>query len=180
MLISDLRLKFARDLIGHWLDIRGAALVPAEEDIDPRQLLSCLDQIAIINLANSPKMTVEMAGSVMTRRYGHDIRHLNWVDLVPAVLGDIGQRARERIRKLPCGFYHKVTVGSHADAVTAEALVLPLRHRRDSVPHAVIGATHDQGKPGDNAPAGWLKPSAHVAHYIVDLVDIGADISWED
>jgi hypothetical protein len=33
------RLKFERDLIAHWMQIRRVGLVPAEEDIDPRQLV---------------------------------------------------------------------------------------------------------------------------------------------
>jgi hypothetical protein len=180
MLISDRRLKFARDLIGHWLDMRRGALVPAEEDLDPRELLRSLDHIGIIDLASPPKLTIELAGSVMMRRFGRDIRHLDWADLVPPALGDSGKLARERIRKLPCGFYHKVTVGSGAAAVSAEALVLPLRHHHSSVPHAVIGFTRELDNDGAGAPAGWLKPSAPVAHYIVELVDIGVGVSWQD
>lgn len=50
MLIIDLRLKFARDLVAHWLDIRHGALVPLEEHLDPRALLPWLSNIGIISL----------------------------------------------------------------------------------------------------------------------------------
>jgi hypothetical protein len=173
MLIIDLRLKFARDLVAHWLDIRHGALVPLEEDLDPRALLPWLSNIGIISLTHPSKLIIELAGAAVRRRFGREIHHANWVELVPPTLGDAGQRARERIRRVPCGFYHKFTVARNgADAFTAEALALPLRHRNAPFPHAVIGITREFGKKNARTPAGWLTPSAHVAHYLMEFVDL--------
>lgn len=181
MLLSDLRLKFARDLIGHWLDIRAGALVPLEADIDPRELLHCFDYTAIADLTQPAKVIFDLAGVGVGRRFGRDIRHVNWVDLVPETIGDAGIRARERIRSSPCGFYHKLTVALEgAPAVTTETLMLPLRHRRGAVPHAVIGMTREAGGGADGTPAGWLTPSVRVEHYFSELVDIGASISVDE
>ncbi len=180
MLLSDLRLKFARDLIGHWLEIRRGALVPLEEDIDPRELVHFFDDLAIFDLTQPAQVTFGLAGGAVSRRFGRDIRRLNWLDLVPPTLGETGARARERIRSVPCGFYHRFTAACEdVPAVTAETLVLPLRRRITAVPHAVIGVTRDIGGSG-NSPAGWLTPSARVEHYFSELVDIGVSISTED
>lgn len=173
MLLFDLRLTFARDLVGHWLDIRHGALVPLEENLDPRALLHCLSQLGMIDLTQLSKLMIELAGTALRRRFGREIRHMNWVDLVPPTLGDAGQRARERIRRAPCGFYHKFTVTDDgADTVTAETLVLPLRRRNATLPHVVIGMIREVGKESASTPAGWLTPSAHVAHYFMEFVDI--------
>ena len=175
MLLSDLRLKFARELIGHWLDIRGGAVVPLEEAIDPREVVRCFDNIGIIDLARPAQVIFELAGASVSRRFDRDIRHVNWVDLVPTILGDTGKRAREQIRSVPCGYYHKFTgAGDGSVTVTAETLVLPLRHRVAGVPTAVIGITHEFDGSGGNPPAGWLHPLTHVEQYVHELVDIGA------
>ena len=180
MFLSDLRLRFARDLIGHWLDIRGGALVPLDEDIDPRELVCCFDYIAIANLTEPAQVMFELAGARVSRRFGRVIRHVNWLDLVPPVLGEAGARAREQIRGGPCGYYHKLTARhDRAPSVTAETLVLPLRHRIAAVPGSVIGITRDFDW-GGNPPAGWLTPSARVEHYFHELVDIGAGVATED
>jgi hypothetical protein len=180
MFLSDLRLKFARDLIGHWLDIRGGALVPLDEDVDPRELLRCFDYIGIADLTQPAQVIVELAGAGFNRRFGRDIRRLNWLDLVPPTLGDAGQRARECIRAVPCGYYHHFTAARDgAPAVTAETLALPLRERIAAVPDAVITISRNVGEGTENPPAGWLTPSARIEHIFAELVDIGAGVSTE-
>jgi hypothetical protein len=178
MLLCDPRLRFARDLIGHWLDIRGGALVPLEANIDPRALLRCLDCIAIGDLEPPTRVIFKVVGARVSRRFGRDVRHVNWVDLVPPVLGQAGEHARFHVRTVPCGFYHKFTaVRVGAPAVTAEAMVLPLRHRIAAVPDAVIGMTRDFDSSAGTPPGGWLHPSTRVEHYFHELVDIGAGVA---
>ena len=173
MLLFDIQLKFARDLIGHWSDIRRGAPVPLEVDLDPRTLLPILGNIGIVELMEPSKLIIELAGAAVRRRFGREIRHMNWIDLVPPTLGEAGQRARERIRRQPCGFYHKFTVARDgADMATAETLLLPLRRRNITIPHAVIGMTQEVGKQATSALAGWLTPSAHISHYFMEFVDI--------
>ncbi len=176
MLLSDLRLKFARDLIGHWVDIRGGALVPLDEDIDPRELLRSFDYIAIADLSQPAQVNLELVGAGLSRRYGRDIRNVNWMDLVPAELGAAATRARDRIRSVPCGAYYKFTASRDgAPAVTAETLALPLRQRIAAVPSAVIALTRDVGGAG-RPPAGWFAPPARLEHFFGELVDIGAGV----
>jgi hypothetical protein len=175
MLLTDPRLRFARDLIGHWLDIRGGALVPADEDLDPREVVRSLDSIAIADLTQPRQLVFALAGAGVRRRFGRDIRRVNWVDLVPPLLGEAGQRALDRVRRVPCGYYHSFSVARDgAPAVTAETVVLPLRHRPAAVPVAVIGMTRELDGSAGSAPAGWLHPLARVERYRYELVDIGA------
>lgn len=176
MLLSDLRLKFAFKLIGHWLDIRGGALAPLDDDLDPRELLPCFDNIAIADLTQPARVIIELAGAHISRRFGRDIRHVNWVDLVPPELAGAGQHAREQIRAVPCGYYHKFT----AAGISAETLVLPLRHRVGAVPVSVIGITSEFDRSGGNPSPGWLHPSSRVEQYFHEFVDIGAGISTEE
>ena len=173
MLLFDLRLKFARELIGHWLEIRRGALVPLEADLDPRALLPSLERIGIIDLTRPRKLIIEQAGASMRRRFGCEIRHRDWLELVPPIIGEAGQRARERIRTAPCGFYHRFTIARDGTGkVTGEALVLPLRSRNATLPHAVIGMTREVGTGSHGTPPGWLAPSAPVAQYVMEFVEI--------
>jgi hypothetical protein len=173
MFLFDPRLKFARDLIGHWLDIRCGAAVPLEADLDPRALLRCYDRITIVELVQHSKLNIELAGAAFRRRFGRDLIHMNWVELVPPVLGNAGERARERIRSTPCGFFHKFNAACGDGApVTVETLTLPLRRRNATLPHAAIGVTRDFGTEAAGAPAGWLTPSTRIAHYFMEFVDL--------
>jgi hypothetical protein len=104
MLLFDRRLRFARALTEHWLEIRGGAMVPLDEDIDPRALVGCFNFIGIADLVQPAQVIIELAGAGMSRRFGRDIRHVDWIDLVPSVLGEAGKRARTQIRSVPCGF----------------------------------------------------------------------------
>src|ERR1051326_6487271 len=132
MLLSDRRLKFGWSLIAHWLDIRRGALVPRDEDLDPRELVRGLKDIGIADLTQPAQIIFELAGCDASRRFDRDLRHVNWLDLVPAVLGDAGERACKQIRGVPCGYYHKFTAArDDAAAIVAETLVLPLRRRLD-------------------------------------------------
>ena len=179
MLLSDPRLKFADELVAHWLAIRGDALVPLEEDLVPDALRGCFDHLGIADLTRPAQVIFELAGAGLSRRFGYqNIAHINWVDLVPPALGDAGLRAHENIRSVPCGFYHEFTARRDGmSVVTAETLLLPLRHRNTVLPHAVIGVTRDHS--GSNAPAGWLTPSAQIEHYFQELVDIAAGLPAE-
>src|SRR5215471_15913131 len=178
MQLHDPKLNFARDLIGHWLGIRGGALVPLDDDIDPRPLQPCIDYIGIVDLA---QVTIELAGTGLIRRFGGDIRHLNWLDLVPPTLGDAGERAREHIRNLPCGYYHEFTVArDRAPSITAQTLALPLRYRIGTRPEAAIAITRDDSGSAGARPIGWLTPWARVEHFYFELVDIGAGVHTDD
>lgn len=173
MFLYDLRLKFARDLIGHWLDIRRGAMVPFDEDIDPRELLSCIDYVAIADLSQPARVIIKLAGARVTRRFGRDIHRTDALDLIPPKLRDTAKRSRERFLSVPCGFYHRfIVTRDGAPTVTAESLSLPLRHRFATAPDAAITISRDLGY----AAAGWLSPSARVQDYVNELVDIGAGV----
>lgn len=177
MQLYDPKLKFARDLIGHWLGIRGGALVPLDDDIDPRALQPCINYVGIVDLMEPAQLTIELAGAHLIRRYGGAIRRLNWLDLVPLTLGGAAERAREHIRNLPCGYYHEFTVArDHAPSITAQTLALPLRYRIGARPHVAIVVTQDDGGSAGTRPSGWVTPAAQVEHFYSELVDIGAGI----
>ena len=177
MLLHDRRLDFARDLVGHWLRIRGGDLVPFGRDVDPRELLPWLPYLGIADLA--PEGAVfAVAGAVVKHRFGREIRHLKWRDLVPPILGHVGESARDSICRIPCGYYHKFTVVREEGVapISAETLVLPLRHRDPAVPDAVIGFSHEiEGEPAGSL-AGWLVSSSHIISLFCELVDIGAGL----
>jgi hypothetical protein len=179
VLLSDRRLKFADELIMHWLDIRGDALVPLEEDIVPNALQHCFDRVGIADLSQPAQVIFEVAGAEVSRRFGRNIARLNWVDLVPPAVAEVGVRAREKILGVPCGFYHEIVARrGRGRKVAAESLVLPLR-RADAVkPDALIGITRED-RDGVITPAGWLDPSAQIEHYACEYVDIGAGVSMK-
>ncbi len=179
MLLSDPRLDFATELIRHWLDIRGSALVPLEEDLVPSVLRHCFDHVAIADLTRPAQVILDIAGAGLSRRFGREVARANWVDLVPPALGDVGLLARDSVCGVPCGFYHEITArpagASAGTAGTAETLVLPLRHLDLAVPHAVIGIAHEDS----DTPFGWLAPSARIERHFYEFVDIGAGVGTE-
>jgi hypothetical protein len=180
MQLNDPKLTFARDLIGHWLNIRGDALVPFEKDIDPREFLRWIDQVGILDLTVPAQVVFEVAGSGVMRRFGRDLRRMNWVDLVPPILGDAGQRAREHVRSVPCGYYHRFTVlRDRTTAFTAETLALPLYSYVANFPKTAIAITHDDSRDDDYQPLGWLSSLAHMVGLSNELVDIGAGVPGE-
>ena len=149
--------------------------MPLDEDIDPRHLLRSFDYIAIADFSKPAEVNIELAGAGLARRYGRDLRNVNWMELVPPEFGAVAARARDRIRSVPCGAYYKFTVSREgAPPMTAETLALPLRRRIAALPHAVIAISRDVG--GGSPPPGWLAPAARLEHFFGALVDIGAGI----
>jgi hypothetical protein len=173
MNLYDTRLDFARCLVRHWIDLRGGALLPLEADIDPNELAPICDSLGILDLRLPSRLGFELAGERVRKRFGRDVDQVNWLDLVPPALAEPGKIAREHARTLPCAYYRRFTVSrGDAPAVMTEALVLPLRRRIAAIPDAAIGVIHDYTADGTDAPAGWLTPSARVAEFFDELIDI--------
>jgi hypothetical protein len=59
VLIFDSQLKFARELVAHWLHIRREGLVPFEEDIDPRAIVGLWPRISIMDISKPKTATVQ-------------------------------------------------------------------------------------------------------------------------
>src|SRR5260221_2914927 len=134
------------------------------------------DYIAIADLSQPAQVNLELVGAGLSRRYGRDIRNINWMDLVPPELGAAATRARDRIRSVPCGAYYKFTASRDgAPPVTTETLALPLRQRIAAVPSAGIALTRDVGGAG-RPPAGWFAPPARLEHFFGELLDLGAGV----
>lgn len=173
MLLSDPRLKFARDLIGHWTQIRRGALVPLEEDIDPRELVRLLPFMTIADLSEPEAVTIELVGTAVTRRYGTDIRKANWIELIPRELRRPAAIARGLLSDVPCGVYYKFKASAGGRPQSrGETVGLPLRTRGSERPNTSISLTRDlpSGSAVHPPSAGPRK----VDEFFAEFVDIGA------
>ncbi len=171
MLLSDLRLRFARDLVAHWMQIRRVGLVPYEEDIDPRALVGSFPFLTIADISQADAVHIELVGEAIKRRYGRDTRRANWLDFIPATNREAAETARHLVIRVPCGVYYKIKVWSDAmTAVAAETLALPLRRRGAELPDISIALTRDLFTNDLAAPS----PPPGLEAVFAEFVDIGA------
>jgi hypothetical protein len=144
MLLNDSKLRFARELIGHWTQIRRGNLVPLEEDIDPRELVRLFPWLTIADLSEPETATIEVAGAAVTRRFATDIRKANWIDFMPPAMRRPAAMARDLLITVPCGIYYRYQLSdSGGPLLAAETVAVPLRTRESPRPNAVVALTHD-------------------------------------
>ena len=173
MLLNDSKLRFARELIGHWMQIRRGNLVPLEEDIDPRELIRLFPWITIADLSEPETATIEVAGSAVARRFATDIRKANWIDFVPREMRRPAAIAKDLLITVPCGIYYRYQLSAGSGPLlAAETVGLPLRTRASLRPNASIALTHDLLR---GSPVPLLSAEARkMDEFFAEFVDIGA------
>lgn len=173
MLLSDRRLKFARGLIQHWLDIRRGALVPLEEDIDPRELLPLLSFLSVADVALPDAATMELVGQGVRRRYGQDIRKTDWFAFIVPEQRAAADEAKRLFISVPCGAYYRFTISVGGERMLeAESLSLPLRRRGDTNPGVSISLTRDIE--ANEVSGAASATQCRVEGVFAEFVDIGA------
>jgi hypothetical protein len=174
MQLYDQRLKFARDLVSHWSNIRGGrVLVPSERDLDLRELQRLIPTLSIMDSpAPDASIVAVMGQDRMDPDFWRPARTTNWFDLIPPALKESAILARQTLIETPCGvYYHYVASGADDFFREAEALVLPIRVENIKVPStiSVTNMIRKQGKLNPNRPA-------EVEKLELEYVDIGAGI----
>ena len=174
MQLHDQRLKFARDLVSHWSDIRGGrVLVPSERDLDFRELQRIIPKLSIMDSPGPDASIVAVMGpDRMEPDLWRPVRTTNWFDLIPPALRELAIFARQKLIETPCGvYYHYVASGADDFFQEAETLVLPIRAENTRVPStiSVTNIIRKRGQPRSSHPA-------KVEQLELDYVDIGAGI----
>jgi PAS domain len=173
MLLSDRRLRFARDLIGHWAHLPREGLVPFEEDVDPGALLPLMPFITLIAVAQPTGTSLELVFPELSRRWGRDMRKADYFDFLPPEHRAAAEQAKRLFISVPCGAYHRFAIWADSSSIVeAERLSLPLRRRGDAGPTLSISLTRDLATNGiaDRAPA----TPPRLERIFAEFVDIGA------
>ena len=109
MQLYDQRLRFARDLVLHWSEVRGRdrVLVPSERDLDFSALERILPKLSI---TDSPTPNAAIVSVMGRDRIEPDlaraIKGANWFDLIPPEARKLAEHIHRRLIETPCGVYY--------------------------------------------------------------------------
>ncbi len=173
MLLSDPRLRFARDLIAHWTAIRRDGLVPFDEDLDPRALLPILRFLSIADLSQPDAARMELVGAAVRGRYAQDIRRTDWFGFISPERRPVWEEAKRLFVTVPCGAFYRFALSAAGEQVLeAESLSLPLRRRGEARPSMSISLTRDVARKHVNGAASAAPHK--IEGLFGEFVDIGA------
>jgi hypothetical protein len=102
--LSDQRLRFARDLVFHWSDVRrrDRVLVPSERNLDFPALDRILPKLSIMDsLAYDASIVVFMGRDRSETALVRGIKKANWFHLIPPEAKELGSCLFEWCRS--CG-----------------------------------------------------------------------------
>jgi len=174
MLLHDPKLAFAQDLIGHWTTIRGSALVPLKDRIDPSEMRRVLPFIMIMDVSEPDAPMVRLAGTALRPRYGQEITGTDWSKFT---MPENRPRMRAIITMLtsqPCGLYYRFKASADGDIMReAETVALPLLTQEAGPPSMMIGLTRDIALRGIAGPG---LDAARLDALVAEFIDIGAGI----
>ena len=179
MELHDQRLRFARDLVSHWSDVRShdRVLVPSEQHLDFRELERILPKLSIMDGPTPDASIVSVMGrDRMAPDLAQAIKGANWFDLIPPEARGLAERARKKLIETPCGVYYHYTAGGPDDFFQeGETLVLPICKGNSKTPSSTISVTNVLRKQGNLDPS--RPPKLETLQ--LDYVDIGAGIPQE-
>lgn len=167
--------EFARDLVVHWLEIRGADLVPLRRHLDPTRFAKSLSRVWLGEYAAPDMLRFLLAGDEIRSRVEDPLKRANFFDFVHPT-----ERARaiERVGHLftvPCAVHYHYRIFLQQECVEEiEALVMPLRREPGQAPDLSITVTQRTGGRGltefDDRNARIVRDAAHR------FIDIGAGL----
>jgi hypothetical protein len=174
MHLYDQRLSFALDLILHWSDIRGRALVPLKRDLDLRDLQRIIPRLTIMDTrAQDVSIVGFMGRDRLEPGLWPTVRGTNWHDLIPLEARELAARARKKRIETPCGVYYHYTASGADDFLQeAKTLVLPILTETESSTISVTDIVSRRGKLDLSRPT-------KLEQLQLDFVDIGAGVPEE-
>jgi hypothetical protein len=179
MELYDHRLRFARDLVSHWSDVRGRdrVLVPSERDLDFRELERILPKLSIMDsYAPDDLIVMFMGRDRIEPDLAQAIKRTNWFDLIPPEVRELAKDARKKLLETPCGvYYHYVGSGPDDFFQEGETLVLPICKGDSKTPSSTISVRNVMRRQGN---VDRSRPPK-LEKLQLDYVDIGAGIPQE-
>ena len=179
MQLYDQRLRFARDLVLHWSEVRGRdrVLVPSERDLDFSALERILPKLSI---TDSPTPNAAIVSVMGRDRIEPDlaraIKGANWFDLIPPGARKLAEHTHKKLIETPCGvYYHYAGSGPDDFFQEGETLVLPLCKGDSKTPSSTISVRNVLRRQGNVDPSRPPK----LEKLRLDYVDIGAGIPQE-
>ncbi|MGE5511597.1 MAG: PAS domain-containing protein [Bacteroidota bacterium] len=139
-------------LYSYWNEVRGNRIAPRRFDIEPARIAAILPETFILEHNGAASFRFRLAGTRICEQFGHELRHRNFLDLIPGVerytleyeLGIVALRAAVSLSEF------EISLRS-GDSARCEVLILPLADPRDAVTR-FLGAmscsgTHDRLDP---------------------------------
>jgi hypothetical protein len=172
MLLSDPRLEFAHDLIEYWSSIRGDALVPLEEDLDPAALTRCVPLVTTVVVGQPNVATMDFASPEISQRYGKEMHAVNLFSMIAPERRAIADEANRLFVCVPCGVFYRFAIAAGGTRIIeTESLSLPLRRRGRDNPEIAISLSHDLGA---SVAAATSSAPRKIERVFAEFVDIGA------
>lgn len=128
MNLDDLKLKFARPLIEHWLSIRQSnEKVPWEHNLRPTEIMKVLDISQIMDISTPEKTFIAVIGKRIGSRYETmPSQPRNWFTVLPP---EAVKHAKEAIRHVvhdPAGFWCHYQLHDLGETEEGQFVALPL------------------------------------------------------
>lgn len=166
---------FAREVVAHWLEIRGADLVPLRRNLDPTRFAKALSRVWLGDYAAPDTLLFVLAGNDIRNRVEDPLKRANFFDFVhPSERPRAVERA-SHLFSLPCAVHYHYRIFLQQECVEEiEALMLPLRREPGTAPDLSITVTQQIGGRGltafDDRNARIVRDAAHR------FLDIGAGL----
>lgn len=141
-----------RCLLQHWLERRGAKLMPARTAIDPAQLGSLLPNIWMCDyLPQDRRFRMRLAGEDVNQVYGRNIGHCDFEEIISPDRLDHVLYLYRRVIEEPAILHNTGHIYlASGRSVVGERLVLPLTDETGAVMHAIGASIMDRSPPGEN------------------------------
>ena len=177
MQLHDQRLRFARDLVLQWSDVRDRArvLVPSERDLDFSALERILPRLSIMDsYAPDDLIVMFMGRDRIEPDLARAIKRTNWFDLIPPGVRELAKDARKKLIETPCGvYYHYAASGPDDFFQEGETLVLPICKGNSKTPSSTISVRNVLRKQGNVDPSRPPK----LEKLQLEYVDIAAGVT---
>lgn len=134
-------------LYSYWNEVRGTRMAPRRFDVEPARIASILPETFILERNSTNVFRFRLAGTRICDYFGHELRHRNFLDLLPITDRATLEHDMETIAERGAvGLSEIETITRSRQSGRCEILVLPLTD-----PHNVVtrflGAMSSYGVP---------------------------------
>lgn len=143
-----------RRLLRHWLEQRGAGLVPARASIDPAQLGSLLSSIWVCDyLPQGRRFRMRLAGEDINQVYGRSINQCAFEEIIAPDMLDHVLLLYRRVIEEPAILHNSGHIYlASGRSLVGQRLVLPLTDDSGAVMHAIGASIMNNARTGDSGP----------------------------
>lgn len=137
-------------LLQYWASIRGEAVLPCKDDLDPGQFGPILSAVTILERLASDNFHIRLFATMMTERYGRDATGENHIETLPKSLREPTQLMYADCLDTPSAWLlHLKLKKQEGLTLEAEVANLPLADRNGEAKF-ILTANRSPGGPGSS------------------------------